>query len=243
MKRLVLSAEARTILGKKVKKLRRGGLLPANVYGKGLASEALQVKLADFMAVFKQVGSTGLIELKTAGKTHPVLIKNLQMNYLTDAPLHTDFYEVNLKEKVKTMVPVEIVGQSKAVAEKLGVLLQTISEIEIEALPDRIPERIEVNVEKLVKLGDGVTVGDLKVEEGVTILTDAGITIARIAELAKEEVVVAPAVEIPIEGEAPVAGEAGVKGVATVKGAAPETKGDAKAVVKAQEKPQGKQGK
>lgn len=239
MKRPVLNAEVRTILGKKVKKLRRDGLLPANVYGKGLSSKALQVKLSDFQAVFKQVGETGLIELKADGKIHPVLIKNLQMDYFTETPLHADFYEVNLKEKVKAMVPIELVGEAKAVVEKLGVLLQTISEVEIEALPDRIPEHIEVHVEQLVKLGDGITVGDLKIEEGVTILTDPGITIARIAELAKEEVVVVA--ETPVEGAVPAEGEAQAKGEAAVKGAAPEAKGDTP--VKGTEKPQEKQGK
>ncbi len=242
MKHPVLNAEARTVLGKKVKKLRREGLLPTNVYGKGLTSKALQVKLSDFQVIFKQVGETGLVELKVDAQTHPVLIKNLQMDYATETPLHADFYEVNLKEKVKAMVPVELVGQAKAVTEKLGVLLQTISEIEIEALPDRIPENIKVNVEPLAKLGDGITVGDLKAEEGVTILTDAGITIAKIAELAKEEVVVVP--EAPAEGEPVAAKEGGApeaKGEAVpgAKGGAPEAKGEAKAP----EKPQGKQGK
>ncbi len=229
-------------MGKKVKKLRREGLLPTNVYGKGLASKSLQVKLSDFQAVFKQVGETGLIELKVDALTHPVLIKNLQMDYSTETPLHADFYEVNLKEKVKAMVPVELIGEAKAVAEKLGVLLQTISEVEIEALPDRIPENIKVNVEQLTKLGDGITVGDLKAEEGVAILTDAGITIAKIAELAKEEVVVVP--EAPAEGEAGATKEGATpeaKGEALpgAKGATPEAKGEAKAP----EKLQGKQGK
>lgn len=241
MKHPVLNADSRAVLGKQVKKLRREGLLPTNVYGKGLASKALQVKLSDFQAVFKQVGETGLIELKVGEKTHPVLIKNLQIDYSTETPIHADFYEVNLKEKVKAMVPVELVGQSKAVAEKLGVLLQTISEIEIEALPDRIPESIKVNVEQLARLGDGITVGDLKAEEGVAILTDAGITIAKIAELAKEEVVVVP--ETPVEGavlatgEAPAKGEA-VKGAVPAKGAVSEAKGAVPA--KGSEKPQGK---
>lgn len=239
MKHPVLTAEARTVLGKKVKHLRRDGLLPTNVYGKGLASKALQVKLSDFQAVFKQVGETGLVELKVDGQTHPVLIKNLQMDYFTETALHADFYEVNLKEKVKAMVPVELVGQSKAVQEKLGVLLQTISEIEIEALPDRIPEHIKVNVEPLVKLGDGITVGDLKAEEGVAILTDAGITIARIAELAKEEVVVVA--ETPVEGAAPAEGEAAAKGETAAKGTVPAKGGATEA--KAAEKPQEKQGK
>lgn len=230
MKYPVLSADARTVLGKKVKQLRKTGFLPANVYGKGLASKALQVKLPDFQAIFKAVGETGLIDLQVEGKSHPVLIKNLQIDYFNNIPLHADFYQVNLKEKVKTMVPVELVGEAKAVAEKIGVLLQTLSEVEIEALPDRIPENIEVNIEQLAEIGSGITVADLKAPEGVVILTDPGVTIARISEPQKEEPVVAPAEEIPAEGETPV------------EGTKPEAVSSEKAGEKSEksEKPQGK---
>ena len=192
MKHPVLIAEERKILGKKVKQLRREGFLPANVYGKGLNSKAVQVKLSDFQVVFKEVGATGVVDLKVGDSKHPVLIKNLQMDYSTNLPLHADFYQVNLKEKVKSMVPVQLVGEARAVKEKIGVLLQTISEVEVEALPDRIPEYIEVDVKELAEIGEGIEVGDLKIGD-FEILTDAGVTIARIAEPAKEEPVeVAP---------------------------------------------------
>ncbi len=187
MKHPILNAQERKMLGKKVKQLRREGVLPANVYGKGLASQAVQVKLTDFQVVFKEVGATGLVDLKIEDKKRPVLIKNLQMDYFTNLPLHADFYQVNLKEKVRTQIPVELVGEAGAVKEKIGVLLQVTSEVEVEALPDRIPENIEANVEALGEIGAGITVGDLKTEEGVEILTDAGVIIARIAEPAKEE--------------------------------------------------------
>lgn len=207
MKHPVLIAEVRKILGKKVKQLRRDGLMPANVYGKGLDSIALQVKLSDFESVFKEVGTTGLVELKVGDKKRPVLVKNLQKDYFKDLPLHADFYQVNLKEKVKSQVPLQLIGEARAVREKIGDLLQTISEIEIEALPDRIPEYIEVNVEDLGEIGAGITVGDLKIEEGVEVLTDAAVIIARIAEPAKEEPVEAP-VESGTEGQVETGGKA-----------------------------------
>src|SRR5206468_6331078 len=101
MKHPLLKAEKRTVLGKKVKKLRREGLLPSNVYGKNLASAAVQVKVVDFEKVHKAVGETGLVDLEFDGQTKPVLIKSLQMNYQSHTPLHADFYQVNLKEKIK----------------------------------------------------------------------------------------------------------------------------------------------
>src|SRR5258708_21958711 len=131
MKHPVLVAEERKVLGKKVKQLRREGLLPANVYGKNLSSIAVQVKIADFQSVYKETGETGVIDLQVSGATHPVLIKNLQMNYKSHNPLHADFYQVNLKEKIKTMVAILLTGEPKAVADKLSMLLQTLIEVEI----------------------------------------------------------------------------------------------------------------
>lgn len=207
MKHPVLNATFRTILGKKVKKLRREGILPANVYGKGLTSTAIQLSLKDFKGVFAEVGETGLIDLMLNGVKHPVLVKNLQLNYQTHDPLHVDFYEVNLKEKVKAMVPLEFIGEPKAVAENVGTLIQPASEVEVEALPESLPEKIEVNVENLAEIDDQIMVSDLKVPEGVTILTDPGQVVAKIAEIVVEE---APTpTEEAVEGEEGVAAEGG----------------------------------
>lgn len=218
MKHPVLKAEKRTLLGKKIKTLRREGILPGNVYGKGLPSVALQVKLEEFDKAHKDAGDTGLIDLQLDGKSHPVLVKNLQMNFRTHTPLHADFYQVNLKEKVKANVPVVTVGEPKAVAEKVGMLMQTLSEVEIEALPDKLAENIEVNVEHLAELNEQITVGDLKAPEGVEILTDPGQVVAKIAELVAPEPEPEPEAEAaegeegaPAEGGEAAEGEGGEK--------------------------------
>lgn len=203
--RHTLKAERRTVLGKSVKKLRRTGFLPANVYGKGLESTAIQVNTKEFEAVFKEAGETGLVDLSFDGQTHPVLIKNIQMEYPLRIPLHADFYQVNLREKVKTMVPIEIIGEPKAVTEKIGTLIQPLNEIEVEALPAELPEKIEINVEPLAAIDDQITIADIKVPEGVEILTDAGQVIVKIDELA------APEPE-PVAEEAAAEGEEGATG-------------------------------
>jgi large subunit ribosomal protein L25 len=195
MKHPVLKAEPRTVLGKKVKKLRREGLLPTNVYGRGLASVSLQVNMDEFKAIYKEVGETGIISLQFDGKTKPVLIKSLQMDFKTRTPLHADFYQVNLKEKIKAIVPIILTGEPQAVTDKAGMLLHTLNDVEVEALPEALPEHIEVSVEHLAAVGDGLTVADLKAPEGVTILSDETQTIAKIAEL------VAPEEEAAAEGE------------------------------------------
>lgn len=200
MKHPVLNATPRTILGKKVKKLRREGQLPANVYGKALPSIALQIANKDFKDVFAEVGETGLIDLMVDGTKHPVLVKNLQMNYQSHTPLHVDFYEVNLNEKVKAMVPLVLVGEAKAVAENVGTLLQTLNEVEVEALPEALPENIEVNIENLAAVDDQIMVSELKTPEGVTILTDESQVVAKIAEIVIE-VAPEPVAEEGAEGE------------------------------------------
>lgn len=187
MKHPQLTAETRTVLGKGLKKLRREGLLPGNVYGKGLESQSLQVKTVDFQKVYKEAGDTGLIDLSFAGKTKPVLVKSMHFNYASSTPLHVDFYQVNLKVKVKAVVPVVLIGEAKAVTDKVGLLLQSLSEVEVEALPDKLPENVEIDVEHLAELGDQVTVGDIKASEGIEILTDAAQTVAKVNELVVEE--------------------------------------------------------
>lgn len=193
-----LNAEKREIVGKHVKKLRREGKLPANVYGKGLSSTAIQVQTKEFETLFKEVGETGLVDLVFEGKSHPVLVKNLQLEYPLRTPLHVDFYQVNLKEKVKTMVPLEIVGEPKVVTDKIGLLLQQINEVEVEALPTELPEKLEVNVEHLEAIDEQIIVSGIKAPEGVEILTDPEQIVVKIVEPVVEE----PEEEAPAEGEA-----------------------------------------
>lgn len=206
MKNPTLNATPRTVLGKQVKKLRREGQLPANVYGKGLPSLAIQVANKDFKDVFAESGETGLIDLMVEGKKHPVLVKNLQMNFQSQTPLHVDFYQVNLKEKVKAMVPLVLVGEAKAVTENVGTLLQTLNEVEVEALPAELPENIEVNIENLAEVDDQIMISDLKTPEGVSILTDEGQVVAKIAEIVVE------AEPEPAEGAEEEATEAAAEG-------------------------------
>lgn len=187
MTRPKIEVKKRTLLGKKVKKLRKNGLLPANIYGKGIKSLSVELPVKEFEAVFKDVGETSLLDVAVDGQLRPVLIHNIQRHPVSGAYLHADFYQVNLKEKIKSMIPVDLVGEPEAVTNKAGLLLQTLQEIEVEALPEKLPERFEVAVEKLTAVDDHVTVGDIKASEGVEILTDPSQVIAKISELITEE--------------------------------------------------------
>lgn len=227
MKRAKLLVEKRTVLGKQVKKLRREGILPANIYGKDVKSLAVQLPTKDFETVFKEAGETGLVDVAVNGEVKPVLIHNVQIEPLSNQYLHADFYQVNLKEKIKSMVPVIIVGEAKAVIDKVGIVLQPLSEIEVEALPQDLPEKIEVNVEKLANLDEQITVGDLKAPEGVEILTDSAQVVVKIAALISKEAEELAAQEAAA-AEAAKTEAAPAEGVTPTEGAQPPAEGEAK---------------
>lgn len=239
MKKISLSVTPRKVLGKKVKKLRKEGVLPANVYGKDVKSESVQVPFKEFEKVYKEAGETGLVELQVEGKVRPVLIHNIQFDPVSHEPLHADFYQVNLKEKVKTMVPLSFVGEPAAVTNKVGILLEQLSEVEVEALPTDLPENIEVNVEKLANIDEQITVGDIKAPTGVTLLTDAGQVVAKIGELVTKEAAEQAAAEA-------AAAEAAKAETAEATGEAVPAEGEevpAEGAVPAEEKPAGEQPK
>lgn len=198
-----LKVEKRKITGRKVKTLRRQGFIPANIYGKNVKSLSVQIDSKSFLPVFKEVGESGLVELKVVGEDKPrhILIHNVQPDPITGQPLHVDFYQVSLKEKVTAMVPVGLIGESPAVKEKVGILIQPLNEIEVEALPTELPDKFEVNINGLKEIGNAVTVSDLKVDKEVKILTPSNQILAKIEALAKEEVVtpVMPTPETPTE--------------------------------------------
>lgn len=187
MEKLSLSAAKRTLTGRKVKKLRKEGILPANLYGKKIESVSLQVTLKDFSDVFAKAGETSIVELTIEGKKHPVLVHNIAYHPVTHLPLHVDFYQVDLKEKVTTKVHLSFVGESPAVKDKIGVLLNIFSEIEVEALPSDLPDKIEVDITHLSAVADVVKVGDLKVSDKVKILTDLNLEIVKVAPLVSKE--------------------------------------------------------
>lgn len=187
MKRESLSADKRTITGKKVRHLRREGILPANLFGKGLKSMSLQLPLKSFNEVYKKVHETGLVDLEVEKEIHPILIQNVQIHPITHEPIHADFFKVNLKEKVHASIPIVAVGEPKAVIDKVGVLLQPLSEIEVEALPADLPEHIEVNVENLAQIDESIAVSELKVPNGVELHAEPTEMVFRIGELVSEE--------------------------------------------------------
>jgi len=182
-----LKATVRTITGRKVRQLRRQGLMPSSVYGREMEPISIQVIDKEFEIIFKRVGESGLVDLILDDKTLPVLFRNPQYHPVDGKLTHVDCYKVNLKEKIITMVPIEFVGESAAV--KLGkVLVEVTNEIEIEALPTDLIEKIEVDLAKLENVDSVITVADLDIDRKIIeIKTDPEQVIVKVDEPKVEE--------------------------------------------------------
>lgn len=200
-----LKAKVREITGRKVKQLRAQGFIPGNVYGKGIPSVSLQLNTLEFLKAFKNASESTLFYLQIEGEKteRPILVRQVTIHPVSGLTVHIDLNQVNLKEKVKTAVAIKLVGESPAEKEGLGVLVQQIDDLEVEGLPTDIPEFVEVSVVGLVDLDQAVLVSDLKLGDKVEVLTDKDQVVAKIAPMAKEEVVEVPVAEATAEGATP----------------------------------------
>jgi len=210
-----LTAEVRTLTGRKTKKLRRGGVLPANVYGKKTESISVQLPLDVFLKTYNQVGETGLIELSVNGDKKHVLISNVQLDPVSDTPIHVDFREVNLKEKVTAAVQIELMGESPAEKSGVGTPVQQLNEVEVEALPADLPESFTVDISVLSEVDQAIYVKDLVYDKNKMELLadDLEAIIVKIEPPQEEEVVDTAPVETETitakDTETPTEGEAG----------------------------------
>lgn len=222
MVKINLKAEKRKVTGRKVKNLRKEGLVPANIYGKGVESLSIQVGVKDFEGVFKKAGETGIIDLTIGKEVRPVLVHNMQVHPVTDEILHVDFMQVNLKEKVSANIPVELVGESPAQKSGIGTAVLLVKELEVEALPGDLPEKFEVDATTLTEVDQVVKISDLKYDKDkVEVKTDVESIVAKVEPPQKEEVVVAPVTEAATEvkegEEKPAEGEGAEKPAETPK--------------------------
>jgi len=202
-----LQVTPRDVLGKKVRRLRREGLIPANVYGRGLESVAIQVTRNDLVHVLRTAGRNEIIYLRLDGdELRPTFLRQVQRNPITDAILHVDFYQISLKEKVQMEVPLSLVGTAPAEQTYGGTVLLSLDRITVEGLPTEIPSVIEVDVSGLEEIDATVSVAELNVPGQVTVLTDIEQVVAKVApphvEKVEEEVV-----KEAVEGEAAEKGE------------------------------------
>ena len=211
-----LTVSPRPVLGKKVKRLRREGIIPANVYGRALDSVAIQVVRDDLVRVIRSAGRNEIIYLRLDGEEpRPTFVRQVQRNPVTDAILHVDFYQISLVEKVRMEVPLALVGTAPAEQAYGGTLLHSLDSITVEGLPTDIPSVIEVDVSGLEEIDAAIHVGGLNVPDEVAVLTDPEVVVAKIApphvekEVEEEVVEAVEAAEAPAEKAAAEGGEEG----------------------------------
>ena len=210
MVKVELEAEKRETLGKKNKKLRTQGLVPAIIYGRKFKPVSVTINLRDFQKkiLMSDAGLNLLftLKLKEGGKIQeiPTITRDLQINHLTDEIIHLDFMQVAMDEVLKARVPVELKGLPIGVKDSGGVLVHGLREIEIKCLPGDIPEKFEIDVTNLA-IGNSLHVADLQITKKIEILSPLTEMVATVSAPTKEEEVAPPT---PTPEEAAVAAEA-----------------------------------
>lgn len=217
--KIVLKAEERTITGKQVKKLRRDGKVPANIYGPSFKSVSITLNTKEFLHTYRIAHETGIVYVELGKENYPTLIKQVQKHPLTSNVIHVDFRKIDLKQKIETSVPVQTVGDSPAVLQLGGVLLTQNDHLIVEALPEEIPQHIEIDISKITEIGQEIKVSDLAKGAGYIIKNDPEMVIISVIEHKEESVTpetTAPETTViekeGAEGEAAAEGEAPAEG-------------------------------
>lgn len=196
MDRITLDAKPRTVLGKKVRFMRRNGVIPVNVFGHNVSSLALEIEESALERALARAGTNALLTLAVAGNSDskPVLIRSYQRRATTGKLLHVDLYQVSMMEKLHTHVPVVLVGTAPGVALG-GVLLKNVDTLDIECLPGDLVSFVEVDISGMTDINQAILVSDLKVNKAITVLTNPETLVVKIMAPEKEE-------EVEVEAEA-----------------------------------------
>jgi len=196
---LSLKAKIRKETGKQVEKLRKKGQIPAVLYGPKIENLSLEIGLKEFTKVYQEVGESSLLKLEVGDKDFLVLVHAMEIDALSQKPLHIDFYQPRLDEEITVSVPLIFEGESPAVKGLGGTLVKNIHQVEVRAFPQNLPHEITVNVGKLEKFGDDILIKDLVLPEGVKILKGPEEIIVLAAEPQKVEEELAKPIEEKVE--------------------------------------------
>ena len=198
-----LNLDRRSVTGKKVRRLRRRGVIPVHLYGAEIEPVNLQVDDRTLNRVLPQVGTNVPVSVEFEGQEmeNICFVREVQRNPVTDAVIHVDFLRVDVTKTISAEVPLALVGTSPAVTQMAGTLLQNIQSLSIEALPMDMPAEIPVDVSVLADFDVTLLVGDVDVPGNVAVLNDPEDAIARVAP---------PRLEVEFEDE-----EEGEEGEAT----------------------------
>jgi large subunit ribosomal protein L25 len=192
MEKVVFKASRRNVIGKQVRALRRQGQLPAVIYGHHVEPLPISLNAHDAAMRIPRVSSSQLITLDVDGTPHTVLVRERQRHPVTENFLHIDFLEVSMTEKIRITVSLQFTGDAPAVKLYNGIVIPSLEQIEVECLPDDLPNLIEVSLSGLTEIGDMLYVRDLQTPARVTVLQDPNEVIVAVT---------APASDAELEGQ------------------------------------------
>jgi len=193
MEKIVLKALHRDVLGKQVKALRREGRLPAVIYGKSLLPISISFDFREANRILPGLTSSHLVVIDVDGEQHNALIREKQFHPVQGKLVHVDFLAVSMTERLHANVSISVEGESPAVVNLNGVLVTGLEEIEVECLPQDLPERIHVDVSSLDEIGSAIYVRDLQLDSKIRVWTDPGEMLVLITAPAAAEEEVAEA--------------------------------------------------
>ncbi len=201
MAELILRAEPRTILGKKVKQLRRNGRVPAVVYGPVLSETvSVSVDTREFDRFYHRAGHSTLFTLKWEGGEQAVVIRDVQMHPVRQVPIHVDFFAPNLRVVLTASVPINFINEQTVTD---ATLTHNLNELQVSALPAEIPQHVDADLSSLTGPGDSLRAGDIVLSAGVTLITPEDEIVAILSGL---EAVEEPEESVAAEDEATSAG-------------------------------------
>jgi len=187
MKEVILETEARETGSKSsLEAFRKQGKIPGTMYGKGVKPATIAVDSRAFMAIIAENGANVIINLKLRDGKTPVIVKELQRNVLTQAPMHVDFQAISLKEKIEVLVPIHIEGIADGVKNAGGTMEHIVREVRVATLPTNIPQKISIDVSALT-IGKGITIAELPKLEGVEYLQDPSTLVVNVVAVKVEE--------------------------------------------------------
>ena len=171
MDKIVLKATRRNVTGKQVKSLRRQGELPAVIYGHSFEPINISLNAHEASLVLGSVSPSTIVTIVVEGTEHSALVRERQKDYLRNRLMHVDFQAVSQNEAIRAMVPVHVTGTAPAVKDFNAVIVTSLSQIEVEALPRDLPESFSLDASVLKAVGDAIYVRDVKVSDQVKVLT------------------------------------------------------------------------
>ncbi len=203
MEKVILEAENRELIGKKVKLVRREGKIPAIIYGKDFDATPISLDLRNTTNTLSKVSSSTILTIKLGSKELPTLVRDIQKDFIKNTILHIDFLAVSATEKLRTTVSITVSGEAPVLEEFDALIVTGIEGIEVECLPQDLPETIEVDVSEISELGQAIYVKDIVVPSGVDFLTDPEelVVVASAIKAAVIEVVVVEELLEGVEGE------------------------------------------